>query len=98
MYRRIIDPKGGTVAIHFEGQRLQVPANETVAAAILAANPGYTRTTAISGDKRAPYCMMGTCFECLMEIDGVQNRQTCMVTVADGMIVKRQIGKWEIPE
>jgi predicted molibdopterin-dependent oxidoreductase YjgC len=42
--------------------------------------------------------MMGTCFECLMEIDGVQNRQTCMVTVADGMIVKRQIGKWEIPE
>ena len=98
MYRRITDPKGGTVTIHFEGQRLQVPANETVAAAVLAANPGYTRTTAISGDKRAPYCMMGTCFECLMEIDGVQNRQTCMATVADGMIVKRQIGKWEIPE
>jgi predicted molibdopterin-dependent oxidoreductase YjgC len=98
MYRRITDPTGSTVAIHFEGQRLQVPANETVAAAILAANPGYTRTTVVSGDKRAPYCMMGTCFECLMEIDGVQNRQACMTTVADGMLVKRQMGKQEMPE
>jgi len=42
--------------------------------------------------------MMGTCFECLMEIDGVQNRQACMTTVADGMIVKRQMGKREMPE
>ena len=98
MYRRITDPKGGTVAIHFEGQRLQVRANETVAAAILAATPNYTRTTVVSGEKRAPYCMMGTCFECLMEIDGVQNRQACMTTVADGMIVKRQMGKREMPE
>jgi len=42
--------------------------------------------------------MMGTCFECSMEIDGVQNRQACMTTVADGMIVKRQMGKREMPE
>jgi len=33
-----------------------------------------------------------------MEIDGVQNRQACMTIVADGMIVKRQMGKREMPE
>tara|TARA_Y100000746_G_scaffold47141_1_gene36293 strand:- start:32 stop:325 length:294 start_codon:yes stop_codon:yes gene_type:complete len=97
MFRRTIDIKGETVAIRFEGQRLPVPAGETVAAAILANDPGYTRTTVVSGAARAPYCLMGTCFECLMEIDGVENRQACMTIVADGMIINRQSGKREIP-
>ena len=56
MYRRITEAGGETVAIRFEGKRLVVPANETVAAAVLAANPDYTRTTPVSGEKRAPYC------------------------------------------
>jgi len=98
MFRRITEPAGETVTIRFEGERLKVPANETVAAAVLAANPDYTRTTPVSGEKRAPYCLMGTCFECLMEIDGVPNRQACMTVVADGMEVTRQTGKREMPE
>ena len=69
-----------------------------VAAAVLASNPEFTRTTPISGEKRAPYCLMGTCFECLMEIDGEPNRQACMMVVTDGMVVKRQTGKREMPE
>jgi len=36
--------------------------------------------------------MMGVCFECLMEIDGIPNRQACMVTVAPGMRIARQLG------
>lgn len=98
MYRRITEPTAESVTIRFEGERLKVAANETVAAAILASNPGFTRTTPVSGEKRAPYCLMGTCFECLMEIDGVPNRQACMTIVADGMEVKRQSGKREMPE
>ncbi|MEL0019782.1 MAG: (2Fe-2S)-binding protein [Rickettsiales bacterium] len=98
MFRRITESKTDTITLHFEGRRLQVPAGETVAAAILAAEPTYTRTTAVSGEKRAPYCMMGTCFECLMEIDGVGNRQACLTLVADGMQVRRQQGKREMPE
>ena len=98
MFRRTIDIKGETVAIRFEGQRLPVPAGETVAAAILANDPGYTRTTVVSGAARAPYCLMGTCFECLMEIDGVENRQACMTIVAEGMIINRQNRKREMPK
>lgn len=98
MFRRITEVTGSIVNIHFEGKRLKVPIHETVAAAVLAANPDYTRTTTVSGEKRAPYCLMGTCFECLMEIDGVPNQQACMTIVADGMVVTRQIGKPEMPE
>ncbi len=36
--------------------------------------------------------MMGVCFECLMEIDGVGNRQACLTPVAEGMQVRRQRG------
>jgi predicted molibdopterin-dependent oxidoreductase YjgC len=36
--------------------------------------------------------MMGVCFECLVEIDGVANCQACMTEVRDGMAIKRQSG------
>lgn len=80
------------LTINFEGKPLEVVAGETVAAAILAAGTDYTRTSAISGVHRAPYCQMGICFECLMEIDGIPNRQACMIEVRDGMKVSRQYG------
>ena len=39
----------------------------------------------VSGAPRAPYCMMGVCFDCLVTIDGVGNRQGCLVPVREGM-------------
>ncbi|PLX92191.1 MAG: sarcosine oxidase subunit alpha [Desulfuromonas sp.] len=80
------------VTIDFEGMQLEVPAGETVSAAVLAAETDYTRTSAISGVHRGPYCQMGVCFECLMEIDGVPNSQACMIEVRHGMTVRRQHG------
>lgn len=84
------------VTIDFEGEKLLVPVGETVIAALMASGVTYVRTTAISGVHRAPYCQMGVCFECLMEIDGVPNRQACMIHVRDGMVVKRQYGAMEL--
>jgi len=37
--------------------------------------------------------MMGVCFECLVTIDGVGNRQGCLVPVREGMRVELQHGK-----
>jgi predicted molibdopterin-dependent oxidoreductase YjgC len=78
------------ISIYFDGRQLPCRSGETVAAAILAAGPEFTRLTPKNGVRRAPYCMMGACFECLMEIDGVANRQACLTTVEDGMRVNRQ--------
>ena len=96
MFRRLRNPDAHAVTIDFEGEILSVAAHETVAAAVLAANPGHSRTTPVGGAARLPFCMMGACFDCLMEIDGVPNRQACMVRVENGMKVRRQDGKRRI--
>lgn len=92
MFKRLPDTPAETVTIEFEGRKVAARVGDTVAAAVLSADPGHTRTTPVSGSARLPYCMMGVCFDCLMEIDGVPNRQACLVTVVDGMTVCRQIG------
>jgi predicted molibdopterin-dependent oxidoreductase YjgC len=92
MFQRLSESRGKTVTVTIEGEEVQVPEGETVAAAVLAQNLGYTRTTPLSGAPRAPLCMMGVCFECLMDIDGVPNRQACQVLVAEGMTICRQRG------
>lgn len=96
MFRRLHEPDGQSVTIDFEGEALKVGAHETVAAALLAAGPEHSRTTPVSGAPRLPFCMMGVCFDCLVEIDGVPNRQACMETVQEGMKVRRQEGKREL--
>jgi hypothetical protein len=50
------------------------------------------RTTPVSGAPRQPYCMMGVCFECLATVDGRPNRQLCLETVREGMVVETQLG------
>lgn len=86
------------VTITFEGKQLEAPAGETVIAAVMAAGAVYNRTTPMSGEHRAPYCHMGVCFECLMEIDGIPNRQACMIRVRDGMVINRQRGARELAD
>ena len=80
------------VRFDFEGRTITARHGDTVAAALLAAGESTLRVTAVSGSPRAPYCMMGVCFECLMEIDGAGNRQACLTPVAEGMRVHRQRG------
>ena len=75
-----------------DGKAAQARAGDTVAAALLAAGIEHCRTTPVSGAPRAPYCMMGVCFECLVVIDGVGNRQGCLVPVREGMRVETQTG------
>ena len=93
MFRRLHDLDKRSVTIDFEGEILKVGEHETVAAALLAAGSDYSRTTPVSRSPRLPFCMMGVCFECLVEIDGVPNRQACMEAVRSGMKVRRQDGK-----
>lgn len=92
MFRRLPDDGRASVTIHLDGEPVTAREGDTVAAAVLIAGAGHTRTTPVTGKPRLPYCMMGLCFDCLMEIDGVPNRQACQVLVRDGMQVQRQQG------
>ena len=66
---------------------------ETIASALLASDEIIFRASAQRNSPRGPYCLMGACFECLVEIDGIPNRQACMVFAKNGMKVNRQIGE-----
>ncbi len=101
MFRTVSGGDGGNrpeVTIFIEGRAVRVPEGETVAAAVLAYGLESVRTTPVSGKPRLPYCLMGICFECLMEIDGVPNSQACMTRVREGMRVERQTGARTVPE
>jgi predicted molibdopterin-dependent oxidoreductase YjgC len=92
LFRTIPAATNAVVEVEFNGQSLSVPAQCSVAAALLAAGVSRFRSTPVSGAPRAPYCMMGVCFECLLEIDGVANAQACLVTIQAGMKIRTQEG------
>jgi len=79
---------GPKVRIVFDGQLLELTEGANLAAALLAAGVQVFRQTPVSGAPRAPFCMMGACFDCLVEIDGV-TRQACMLEVVDGLEIAR---------
>lgn len=97
MFKRLhAEPATGSVTIWIGGERYSARPTDTVSAAMLAAGAIPCRTSAVSGAPRAPYCMMGVCFDCLVSIDGVGNRQACLVRVKDGMRIEMQRGKREL--
>lgn len=85
------------VTIEFNGLPLQVPPVQSLAAALLVAGIQRFRATPVSGEPRAPFCMMGACFDCLVEVDGVGSRQACLVAVRPGMVVRSQEGLRALP-
>jgi predicted molibdopterin-dependent oxidoreductase YjgC len=92
MFKQYNQDIGKTVTIDFEGIALQVPETTTIAAAVLShGGKNHTRLSPASGEKRAPYCFMGVCHECLVEIDGIPNQQACIIEVKEGMKIRRQL-------
>lgn len=80
-----------TVRITYEEREMDVPEGISVAAAVL----GHMHATdtarhPVDESPRAPHCLMGVCFECLMEIDGQPGVQSCLVPVRQGMRIRRQ--------
>lgn len=94
MFKRLGDT-GTAVTLEVDGQPIRARTGDTVAAAMLAAGLDHCRTTPVTGAPRAPYCLMGVCFDCLVTIDGVGSRQGCLVPVREGMTVETQLGKRE---
>ena len=76
------------VQVSFGGQTYDLPEGANLAAALLAAGVAVFRNTPVSGAPRGPFCMMGACFDCLVEIEGVV-RQACMIEVAPGLQITR---------
>ena len=76
------------VTLLVQGQPITARAGDTLAMALLNAGVVPFRQTPVFGQPRSPLCLMGACFDCLVEVDGQPNVQSCMVEVAEGMQVR----------
>lgn len=74
------------VAFTFEGRLLHAPAGESLAAALIAA--GIRHLGDGPGAPRAALCMMGTCQQCLVRVEG-RVAQACLTRVRLGLEVAR---------
>lgn len=77
---------GQLVALHINGQALQVQAGTSVAAALALAGIPNSRIS-VTGQPRAPLCGMGICQECRVQING-RVRLACQTVCEPGMEVK----------
>jgi hypothetical protein len=93
MFRKLHDLQGETLTVYIDGVPAAAEANESVAAVLLRQATVWSRTTPISETRRAPYCMMGVCFDCLATVDGVPSVQTCLAPVRNDMRIDRQFGR-----
>ena len=95
LFRKLHEPGKTTLPTHLtvDGQPVGAEPGDSVASVLLRMAPPLSRHSPVHGSPRAPYCMMGVCFECLAIVDGVASTQTCLVQVQEGMCVERQRGR-----
>lgn len=96
MFRRISENDGAIVTVVVDGTCVEGRQGDSVAALLLASGKAACRKSAVSGEARGPYCMMGVCFDCLVSIDGLSNRQGCMTQIREGMRIETGHGKTEV--
>jgi hypothetical protein len=85
---RKLNPVPPPIEILVNDQLLPVDPADSLAAALLSAGFVSFGKSAVAGRPRGPYCLIGHCFECRVEIDGQPNRQACLTPVAPGMRVR----------
>lgn len=74
------------VRLTIDANTVVVPRGTSVAAAILSAGISRFRSS-LRGDPRGPLCGMGTCFECLVTVNGLPRVRSCLLECVDSMEV-----------
>lgn len=83
--------RGVQVAIRVGGRTIAAYIGETVATALLAAGYRALRTSPVKREPRGPFCLMGACQDCAVEIDGSVDL-ACQRLVRDGMAIVLERG------
>ena len=86
-FERGVERQAQTVSFTFDGRPFEAVAGETVAAALWAGGQRSVRRSSAVAEARAPFCLLGICFECLVRVDGNVVR-ACVTPVRAGMVVE----------
>ncbi|THD81458.1 (2Fe-2S)-binding protein [Aliigemmobacter aestuarii] len=89
---RDLAPDGPRVILRIDGHDMAMRDGANLAAEMLAAGIMPFRQTPVSGAPRGPFCMMGACFDCLVEIEGT-TRQACLMEVTAGLDITLPKGR-----
>ena len=84
-------PRGREVSIKINGVHAIAYTGETVATALLGADFGKLRNSPGKGEPRGPFCFMGSCQECLVNING-KRQLACQTRVSEGLTIATEIG------
>src|SRR3954470_14711523 len=80
----------GPLSFSLDGDRLEGARGDTIAAALLRAGV-TTFTRSIKYHRpRGPFCLAGTCGQCLIRVDDVPSLLACRTPTAEGMKCERQ--------
>jgi hypothetical protein len=70
--------RGEPFTFWFGEARVVAHPGETIAAALMAAGQRELRRTRIDGRPRGLFCAIGSCFDCLVSIDGGGPTRACL--------------------
>lgn len=79
---------GNRVAISLDGDMIDVPAGVPLGAVLHGLRAATLRYTPLSGAPRGLFCGLGTCFDCLVTIDGRSGQRACLALTRAGMRVE----------
>ncbi len=74
------------VEIVVDGEPLRVPADATLAAALVGSGRWVFRRS-VRGEPRGPICGMGICFECALTVNGIAHTRACLEPITPGLEV-----------
>ena len=75
------------VELFLDGRRFTARAGESVAAALFASGVKTLRTSPRLREARGMFCLMGSCQECLVMVDG-RRTLACQTPVTDGLRIE----------
>lgn len=90
-FRHIVPPRR-EVEVTVDGVAVRLPDGEMLAAALLAAGYGALNGSIVQGEPRGPVCLMGSCFQCVAEIDGRPQVRTCREVVRPNLRIRLPMG------
>lgn len=72
------------VHFRFDGRELTAPRGSTVAGALLSNGERAWRTTRTGAQRRGLFCGIGTCFDCLVDLNGDKAVRACLALLQEG--------------
>lgn len=90
MFKHDLQTTADEVNVTLDGESTNLPSGMSVAAALLSKGHIISRISPSSKKPCSPHCLMGVCYECLMDID-LKQQQACMTEVSEGMVIDRHL-------